>query len=183
MVVRLHNMGRWAVLKPGDVLQLNGLPRRKVRVEFNTEAPTRIDLVEPGNVVTFLAVVSGHEVVQFTAGAECHLVASSDGEVWYFTNDGDQIGTQFQNVSFTKIATRRARNPQMEMMMFKMQQNIDRRLAALAAEQEAWRAARAADPETGEVEEDGAVGDGEADDDTGGAGGEAKGPAASQPVA
>jgi hypothetical protein len=176
MVVRIHNVSKWAALQPGDILELRGLDRRRVRVEFNCPAPTRIDVVE-GDKPTFLAIVQGYEVVEFTAGAEVHLVATSEDEVWYFTNDGDQIAVERpEAVSFTKIASRRARNPDLELMMFKMEQNISRRTAALEAELAAMRAAQAPhDPETGEVE-DGEVGDGTADGSDGeAAGGEVGG--------
>ena len=46
--------------------------------------------------------------------------------------------------TFTKIATRRARNPELERMMAVMQQNTDRRIAAVTADLNAKLAAGAA---------------------------------------
>lgn len=174
MVVRIHNLTKWSPLKPGDVLELKGLASRPVRIEVNTETTTRLDWIE-GEKGTFLAVVNGYEVVEFVAGPEGHLVATSEGEVWFFTNDGDQVATaRPEAVSFTKIATRRARNPELERMMYKMEQNMNRRMAAQQAEIEAMLRAQAEadaeggyDPETGEVLVDDEFGAG---DDTGGAG-------------
>lgn len=158
MVVRIHNVSKWAILRPGDMLELKGAEARKVRVELNSPAPTRLDLVIDDKA-TFLTVFEGHQVVEFTAPPESYLVATSEDEVWFFTNDGDEVATaRPEAVSFTKIANRRARNPELERMMFKMEQNMNRRLDALAAEQAAALAAREAaiphDPETGEIEDD-----------------------------
>lgn len=177
MVVRIHNVGKWAVLKAGDMLELNGVEGRRIRVEFNCPAPTRIDAIE-GDKATFLAVVQGHEVVEFVAGAQVHLVATSEDEVWYFTNDGQEVAAvRPEAVSFTKIASRRARNPELERMMFKMEQNMQRRMDAQFAELEAMREAMAeregADPETGELPDENGDGpaDGTAGEDAGAAGG------------
>lgn len=169
MVVRIHNIAKWAMIPAGQVLKLSGEHRRKVRVEVNCEAPTRLDVIEgedEGEKGTFLAVVQGYEVLEFVVSGVARLVPTTEGEVWYFTNDGDQIAADMPELeSFTKIASRRARNPELEMMMFKMNQNMERRLATQAAEIEALREAQAAaevphNPETGEVIEDGEVGAG-----------------------
>lgn len=182
MVVRIHNVGKWSVLKPGDMLELVGQAARKVRVEFNCPAPTRVDLVE-GDKMTFLAVVEGHEVIEFVAGVEVYLAPTSEEEVWYFTNDGEQVAqARPEAVTFTKIASRRARNPELERMMFKMEQNMLRRTAALEAELAEIRAAAPYDPETGEVADE--VGDGTADgtagEATGGEGSDAEQPPTGQ---
>lgn len=197
MVVRIHNTSKWAVLAPGKVLALSGEQYRKVRVEVNCPAPTRFDVVE-NDVPTFLAVVQGHEVLEFSAGATAYLAPTSDDEVWYFTNDGDSGGAYEDPnaVSFVKMMSGRpTRNPDLERMMFKMEQRMLQRDAAIAAENQAWRArleAKGIDPDTGEVLENGdAAAAGAAGADAGGdagaaagaeaagaAGGAASGPAA-----
>lgn len=157
MVIRLHNVTKWSRLAPGEALDLRGTQRRKIRVELNCPAPTRLDVLE-GDKLTFLAVVQGYEVVEFAASADAALVPTSDDEVWYFTNDGDRDALEKSPfaVSFTKIASRRARNPELERMMFKMEQNMQRRMAKLQAEMDDMRAAQPPhDPETGEVDETG----------------------------
>lgn len=163
MVVRIHNVSKWAALQPGQLLELKGLQPRKVRVELNCPAPTRVDLVE-GDKTVFLCIAHGYEVVEFSAGQDVYLSCTSEDEVWYFTNDGDVTAFDApEAVSFTKIATRRARNPDLERIMFKAEQNALRREAALRSEFEAAMAARDAaaaaaavphDPETGEVKGD-----------------------------
>ncbi len=184
MVVRIHNTSKWAVLQPGQMLELKGQQRRKIRVELNCPAPTRVDVVE-GDKPAFLCVVQGYEVVEFTAGEDAFLSCTSEDEVWYFTNDGDVLATSRpEAVSFTKIASRRARNPELERMMFKMEQNALRREAALRAELDAIRAAQPAhDPETGEVIEDEPVAAAADDAPAAGAAGGEDAPAEAVPAA
>lgn len=135
MVVRIHNVSKWKKLQPGEVLELKGQSERRVRIELNCPAPTRLDLIQSDGNPVFLAVVQGLETVEFVAGATVQLVATSEDEVWYFTSDGEQVAAKnVQAKSFTKIAQRRTRNPELERMMFKMQQNMERRFAMLEAE-------------------------------------------------
>lgn len=159
MVVRIHNVGKWSQLKPGALIELTKTMGRRVRLQVNCEVPTRFDVIE-GERGTFLAVVEGLETIEFTAGADAYIGASpstDSGEVWYFTNDGDQVAADRpEAVSFTKIASRRTRNPELEHMMFKMEQNMNRRIAALAQEMAQYQAPH--DPETGEVTDEVSVG-------------------------
>lgn len=135
MVVRIHNVSKWKKLQPGEVLELAGQDERRVRIELNCPAPTRLDLIQSDGKPVFLAVVQGLETVEFKAGATVQLVATSEDEVWYFTSDGERVAAKnVQAKSFTKIAQRRTRNPELERMMFKMQQNMERRFAMLEAE-------------------------------------------------
>lgn len=159
MVIRLHNLSKWKLLQPGEVIEINGERARKVRVEFNTEAPARLDIIHgEGDEAegTFVAVVHGMETVEFHAHPGNHLVATSDGEVWYFTDEGGAGATDREAVSFTRIMNRRARNPQLEMMMFKMEQNMNARMALMEDEVRAQLEAQGTnhDTGTGEVIED-----------------------------
>lgn len=155
MVIRINNIGKWTELAVDKVLDLAGEGQRKVRVELNCEAPTRLDVWQ-GVDKTLLAVVEGYQVVEFSIDGEAELAATSEGEVWYFTNHGDDLSVERPDEkSITTIMSRRARNPQQELMMFKLQQNVNKRMDALAAEADELRAALAAatphDAETGEV--------------------------------
>lgn len=179
MVVRIHNLSKWLALQPGEMLELKGQDKRRVTLEVNCPALTRFDVVI-GDVPTFLAVVQGWETLQFSAPAECFLVATSDDEVWYFTNDGDQIAAQRpEAVTFTKIANRRTRNPDLERMMFKMEQNALRREAALRDEIDAMRAAQAEEEDEADEVGDGSV-DGAQGAAAGGEGGVTEPPAEGQ---
>lgn len=164
MVVRIHNTSKWSLVKAGGVLELLGQGQRNVRLEVNCPAPTRLDLVYAGDKTVFLAVAEGHEVIEFVAEDDCYIMPTTDDDFWFFTNDGDQIAVENPHeVPFTKIADRRARNPELERMMFKMEQNVMRRLEAAAAERQAlndWNAQRDAEAASREAE----AGGGEAGD-------------------
>lgn len=191
MVVRIQNIGKWAALAPGDILPLLGEGLRKVRLEVNCPAPTRFDVVENingENKLTFLAVVVGHETLEFSVtGAEAHIAPTSDSEVWFFTNDGDDVSFEVPGaVSFTKVMNRRTRNPAQEMMMFKMEQNMLRRMELQAAEiaelrQVAEARAAGANTETGELEDEPSDSGNDPGADQGGAASPATG-AAEQPA-
>lgn len=157
MTVRLFNLDKWARLEPGNILELVANDTRRIRLEFNCPAPTRIDVLGADDSVTFLAVVEGHQVVEFYGNATTHVIATSDDDVFYFTNDGENVATDSPDaVSFVKIAGRRERNPELERMMFKLEQNMMRRIDA---EKAALEMARAAPP----MEEADAVRDGTTD--------------------
>lgn len=148
MVVKLHNTDKWSGLAPGKLLSFDGSAPRVIRVDFNCPEPTRLDLVDLRGKVTFLAVVHGRETVEFTAVGDVDLVATADDEIWYFTDYGDGGGAyESYEASFTKLANRRVRNPDLELMMFKAEQRINARLALLdqerAAVDEAKRSAGA----------------------------------------
>ena len=172
MVVRLFNPSRWALLS-GAFVVLGSEPHRVV-VDVNAETDARFDVVTADGQAIFLATVKGMERLEFTAGPGDQLVATSEGEVWYFTDEGDSIAVETFGESFTRIATRRERNPQLEMMEFKMRENerrmqakLDAAMAVLAEARAADAVKAGADPETGEVVEDPADG---TDVDTGAVG-------------
>lgn len=141
MVIKLHNTDKWELLETGKVLAFKGNVPRLVRVEFNCVAPTRIDLKEAERG-TFLAVVQGHEVIEFTCSGDAELIATSDDEVWFHTDYGDGLAFESFAESFTKLANRRVRNPDLELMMFKAEQRINARLAELDKERAALAAER-----------------------------------------
>lgn len=160
MVVRVHNLTKWRCLLPGSALNLGGDAFRKFRFEVNCVAPTRFDLLDADGARTFLAVVQGLEVLEFSTGAGSSLIPSTDEEVWYFTNDGDEIatGASAEAVPFTKIMQRKSRNRELEFMMMKAEQRMNRRLNEQAGEIAAMRESmveRGIDPDTGEVIDNG----------------------------
>lgn len=184
MVVRIFSLKDWAKLAPGDVLKLpGGEQSRKIRVEVNCVGPARFDVVVDRADPVFLAVVEGYEVLEFTAAGDVTLWPTSEHEVWYFTNDGDQIATSRpEAVSFTNIVSRgQVVSPEQELIAAKMFMNMKRREAELLAEVEQLRAAAqpAHDLETGEIHDErendpgaaGGTGGKTSGDDAGGGGG------------
>lgn len=152
MVRRIHNIGGWLCLQPGEAFQLSADKRRAIRIDFNSEDRAAVHLVDSDGVVTFLSVVDGLQTIEFTAGHDepmpdgverkpLVVSATCESPVWYRTIDGDVEHYSSTAESFVKVATRRARNPQLELMMFKQEQNMKRR-EALLSEQIAAMAAR-----------------------------------------
>lgn len=106
----------------------NDLPR-EVRLQVLAEQPTRL-YVEHGEHRHFIGIVCGYEVIKFQMTGPFSLVADAVGcVVW--TPEIESAGAVEipEAVSFTTMMTRRQRNPQLEMMMHKMQQNMERRIA------------------------------------------------------
>lgn len=160
MVLRIHNLESWVCLTAGQAIPLFAGKRRVVRIDFNAEDKAALHITDPDGNVMFLGLVEGLKTVEFTAGSpefavrfpdveDCRLLitATSEGSVYYRTVDGDVEGYSSVAESFVKVATRRTRNPELELMMWKQEQNMRRReekmagdVAALMAKLEAQSA-------------------------------------------
>ncbi|RWE98129.1 MAG: hypothetical protein EOS81_12595 [Mesorhizobium sp.] len=83
----------------------------------------------------FLTVLpAGLSAVEFL-GNGCSLVLDSTGPVSYFSPEVEAIWHEnVEDETFTTIANRKERNPEVEWMEFLMQQNINSRMAAMDAE-------------------------------------------------
>lgn len=170
MVYRLNDVTAWKQLVAGSALFLPG-QARKVRFDVNAPGPCRADIVIEGNPI-FLGFFEGLETFEFHVPGDVELVFTGPDEVWFQTADGQSIGYEALAASYTKPMQRKARNPDLERMLYKLELSARRREAAMQADMEARLAALAAkqgaDPETGEVS-DGKV-DGDAasatDDDS-----------------
>lgn len=131
----LKDINKLRLVKAGDALSLvDGEFPRDVRLELNTERPTRLGLLLEDKSERFLAVVEGRDTVVFTIEGPCEVWPSSDGEVWWYTVEMEAAAIVSNAETYTKIAERRARNPDLELVARRMQQNADRRMAALMAE-------------------------------------------------
>lgn len=159
MARKLANISDWSKLDAAKPIVLPGGPQsRKVRLEVMCGQPTRFDLMLPGEGFFPLGVVDGYEVLEFwQEGDVCVSVSDAkyvdaDVDAWMFTADGQKTHFDLPDaVTFTRIAERRARNHDLELMQYVAQQNIEKRFAALAAEQDRKLRALGIDPETGEV--------------------------------
>lgn len=136
MTIRILNPHDWK--KIDGRLDLLGDHERLVKIEFNCEADTFIELVhfselpdEEGEYTefrTFVAVIKGWEKVEVVVQAEAYFDFTSDGEVWYCTTDAVQTVVLTDEQSFTKLLSRKTRNDHLENMLRVQQQGYERLL-------------------------------------------------------
>lgn len=140
MTIKLNSLGRWKELEASAVIQFERTAgERRIRLHLNLEAET-VFFLEDENGPRFLTTVpAGVETLEFNAaGGVAVFPAEGSGRVMFQTAEGEPTFSDVVDpVVFTKIAQRRHRNPELERMMFVMNQNLERRLAMQAAEFEA----------------------------------------------
>jgi hypothetical protein len=160
MTVKFQNIPDWEQLESGNSLVLDGRegPRR-IRMKFNAEKKIVVMLQRDDMDDFPLAVGEGLLPVEFVGQGQVKLyVACADPAVkeafpvWWFTPDGTNTSVEIPDAeAFVKIAERRARNPEFELMQWKANQNIEKRLRRAEAELAAKWEALNIDPNTGEI--------------------------------
>lgn len=177
MVVRILDKRNWrkTEIKKGKmVIPFPGHGKRKLTFKVNCVAETRLDLVELDRDdarTTFLWAGRGMEEVEVYAEGYAEVVVTSAEDVFFHTTERSGIAHKDEEAgTFTKIANRRARNPELDAIMLRAEINMNRRLARLEMEMERkyGGAGKRINMETGEVTDERAQ---ESADDTGGAGG------------
>lgn len=154
MVVKLNSLSRWSALAPTQAIVFDGsdIAERRVRIDFNLEAATSFFIVDRDGEEKFLcALPAGQETIDFSAAGTFSVYAEAgSGAVHYISADLEPTFSEVVDpVIFTKIANRRHRNPELEEMMFRMNQNLERRLAQQADEFEAALLRRRMEEENG----------------------------------
>lgn len=102
--------------------------------------PSKTDALPPGSVgirdglVAFLGVAKGRDRFEFAVDGAFELFCEG-GSAYVYTADGQDISTHvLAPVVFTRIANRRQRNPQLELMQYQMRVNQERMLKQLDEE-------------------------------------------------
>jgi hypothetical protein len=139
-MIKLNSLDAWKTLDPDTGIQFNSKKEaeRTVRIHLNLEAVTTF-YIGKGKRQRLLATAGpGLETIEFSKGGDFVVYAEKgSGVVQYRTADGDPTHVVVPDPkTFTRIATRRTRNPELEEMMFRMNQNVERRLAAQRLELE-----------------------------------------------
>lgn len=131
-MIDLRDWNKFQRLESG-ALKLAGGRHRMVRLEVNTETDAAFTL----NGV-LLAVASGRDAIVFPVPAEGGTIrCTSEGDVFVFTKELEEGAAEMVAAeSFTKPAVRRERNPEVERIMRKMQENADRRARRAVADME-----------------------------------------------
>lgn len=136
----LKDINKLVLAEPASALVLvEGEFPREVRLEINAEEVVRLAVRSASNpnVMRFLTDVRGRDTVVFTADEPCEVWLTSDGQVWWWSVEFEQASVISDAPTYTKIAERRQRNPELERVARKMQENADRRIAALMREMDA----------------------------------------------
>lgn len=138
---RLGSLDKWFRLVEGEAAQFTNERPRNVRIEVNAPVKVALEYIdlrpETAGEVHFLALVEGLDVIEFGSFGPFQLAVGA-GEVMLNTVDGIDVSRRVIGAQpFTKIVERRRRDPQMEYMFQKMQENMQFNLARQAAEYDA----------------------------------------------
>jgi len=131
----LEGVHEFFLAKAGEGITFEAEGARKVRLELNTEGPSRIAIQTGPETIRFLADVDGRQTLLFSVPGPFTLWPTCEGEVQWWSSEFQATSVALPDAkTFTKIAERRARNPEVERVARKMQENADRRNALLLAE-------------------------------------------------
>ena len=136
----LKDINKFILAEPGSALSLvDGEFPREVRLEVNAEETVRLAVrsASKPELLRFLTDVRGRDTVVFTLEEPGEVGWTSDGQVWLWTVELEAAAVISDAPTYTKIAERKARNPELERIARKMQENADRRMAALMREMDA----------------------------------------------
>ncbi|MER9206124.1 hypothetical protein [Mesorhizobium sp. M0771] len=143
-VIRISDVGRWTRLDTGNKLTFSPHKARTIRVELRASAPVywTVERVSvDGEVLQdFLTVTPvGVSTLELGVGVgDVSLIPDLEagGELLFSSPEYEKFELVAPNAgdSFLTIAHRRERNPQVEMMEFLMNQNMQTRMAQLDEE-------------------------------------------------
>ena len=161
--MRVHNIGKWQVLPHDAALPFRGGEIRVIDIKVNCPTETLFFWQEDG-VETFLAPVKGMATIELEAGggASCALRFEGESEPYFITRDGAVTAIKYDEMpaTFTKIATRRQRNPDLARIEDTMRLNELRRQQQWEDEQKRRREWERANGIGNDTAEGGAAGGG-----------------------
>lgn len=161
----LKELSRWVRLTDKGIKFPVKEPR-KIRLEVLAENPVKLYVEDGKAKPVYIGSFEGYDVVQFNVTGDARLQADGAGALVWTGEFQDQIIEIPEAVSFTRMMTRRQRNPELEALQHRMQMNMERRLAqvqrdvtlqvaeerrALHAERERDRLERAREAEAEQV--------------------------------
>jgi len=134
-MLNLNEMDKFVLVPQGSYLELANDKRRVVKLELNTSEPCQLRLQVGSDDYRFLANVHGRETISFVADGPVGIWPDCDGEVWWWCPEMESTHVQLvDEETFTRVANRRQRNPELERMMQKMHENAERRMAQVVGE-------------------------------------------------
>lgn len=137
-MINLKDMTAWRPLETGEVLEYRARRPRPVKLEVNTDRPVALMIALGAQAPQLLALVEGRQTISFVVPGEYQLLHLTEGAtVWCYSADGTVVHRpNLVEEAYTRIHQRKARDPEMEYMMYSMNKNLERRMAQHAAELE-----------------------------------------------
>lgn len=133
----LADLHKWRPI--GGGLRFPRPEPRNVRIEFLSDEDVKIFIREtvPGEGKPhehFIGVFRGYEVIRFAVRGPFEVHQGKGGACVIWTPEIETAGAVEipEAVSFTRLITRKQRNPELELIMQKMQVNMERRLRQVA---------------------------------------------------
>lgn len=132
MTQKFYDLDRWQKLNAGQMLSFDLSRPRTVTIEVNAPQEALVHVSDSDGVVLFVARVLGRDRLEFGVRGPFSLSTDVD-DVFIYTDDSARVHhVNEAPESFTKVMTRRHRNPELEAMMRLMKSNMDRQLAKQA---------------------------------------------------
>jgi len=166
----MKKVGDLSLFQPiaaGTLAMFPAIRARNVRLSVNTPGNVALHVVpltddgeiDEDVVPMFLATADGLEEIEFYAHGPFAIQA--DGDFGLKTLDGQPVHVEFPDeATFTRIAERRPRNPEIERLQHMLMQNQERRMGGLYEEIRLEREALARERERIEAEHSRAGADG-----------------------
>lgn len=160
---RIHNLSKWQVISESEGIRFPGRPRTVVldvncpgerafyiarhrddiqedveRISDKEAGRKRPDEIGPEDkgavVIAFLGLARGRERFEFGVEGSFDLLVEG-GDAFVHTFDGLDTATRIESPEiFTRVANRRKRNPELEMMQYQMRLNQERMMSELRHE-------------------------------------------------
>lgn len=125
---RIFNWDDWNTLVDGGEADFDGTHERRVVLEVNAEDKVRLYVEEEGTW-HFLALVEGRDEVHFAVGGGFALRCEGGTAHFKTAETADWSVEPVDDTTFTTLMERRIRNPDLELMMYQANLNVERRIA------------------------------------------------------
>lgn len=130
-MITVNDVHNWVELGLGEVIEYPAERPRPVTLDVNTsgEAVIMIQLANE-KAPRLLALVKGRETIKFAVPCAYQIMHKSpESDVYVLTADGSKVHREAMGEeAFTTLHERRPRDPNLEYMMYTMEQNFQRRM-------------------------------------------------------
>jgi len=139
---RMFNLDQWTPLESGHSLDFHKSRARGVVLEVNSMAPTLLYVTE-AEETKFVARFCGRDTITFAVNGPFKLTVApaDDAEgvtAFIYTADGQHVHTTLiEPEIFTRMHQRQERDPEAELLRYRMQKSMEAGYAALMRKAEA----------------------------------------------